>query len=86
MGKMNIDTFFCLNGDIGIYFDRNVYGEVLNVSCVFFPNRRIRLVTRATKRVNFRKNVKKTIRWMKLILFILVYDFILYINCVFYFV
>ena len=36
MGKVNIDTFFCLNGDIGIYVDRHVYGVVLYVSCVFF--------------------------------------------------
>ena len=43
------------------------------------------------KRVNFReKNVKKifseTIRWIKPVLFMDVYDIILYINCVFGFV
>ena len=43
---------------------------------------------KATKRVNFRKKMfniffSKTIRWIKLILSMYVYDIILYINCVF---
>ena len=57
MGKEEIDNFFCLIGDILIFFFyRNVYWVVLYVSYDFCPNQWIWLVVGAAKRVDFRKN------------------------------
>ena len=56
MGKEEIHNFFCLIGDIWIFFYRNVYLVVLYISCDFCPNGRISLVVGAAKRVNFRRN------------------------------
>ena len=39
IGKVEIDNFFCLSGDIGIFFYRNVYLVVLYISYDFSPNR-----------------------------------------------
>ena len=75
MGKEGIDTFFCLIGIacIWIFIYRNVY----------FFSKSLNLIG---CRVYFCINVKKklfseTVRWIKLILCLHVYDISLYINC-----
>ena len=82
------NIFFCINRDIWIFLQRYILGSPLR--SIRLSSKLLNLVgCRAAKRVNFRKNVKKnfseTVRWIKLILCIHVYDISLYmINCVFY--
>ena len=85
MGKVKIDNFFCLH--------RYIWNLFLQKFLLSSPLRFIWLLSKSLnligcqKRVHFRQEglnifFSKTIRWMKLLLFINAYGIILYINCV----
>ena len=80
---VKIDNFFCLSGDIWNLFSQKCLLSS-SLRFIWLLSKSLNLVTRATKKVNFRKkNVKtifsESIRWMKLILFRHAYGIFFYI-------
>ena len=86
MGKVKIDNFVCLNGNIwNLFLQKCLLSRPLLF--IWLMSKLLNLEASATKRVNSGKKMLKNLphrnhKGMKLILFIHVYYIILYINCV----
>ena len=57
---MKIDKFFCLNGDIlNLFLQKCLLSSPL--SFIWLLSKSLNMITRATKRVNFRKMLKNQV-------------------------